>query len=727
MTDYVPEVALLSLVETQQAEPIKLAVREDSERTSATSLVLKGGDTFLVADTCGDFLMSRQEMGLFSHGTRFLRTCNLYLEGCQLVPLSHQVAAMGDACHIDLTNVTFITENQDIVEQGAIHIDRFIELEQDALVQTFTVTNFHTTVVPFNLTLTIGADFRDLFEVRGVLRKQQGVYLPVEQESNGVILRYCGLDKIERTTHLQCHPSAHHVHADRIDWVLNLQQGGSVEIRITAKISESGTEKLVTESAMAVWRNQQLPTTQTDDPFFNRLLMRGMQDLMMLSTMTPHGFYPYAGIPWYCCPFGRDGLITALEFLPWFPQVARGTLEFLAVHQGKKVEPFTSEEPGKILHEFRTGEMANCREIPYVPYYGTVDATQLFLMTLEAYIRWTNDVPFLEKLWPHAEAAARWLTDYGDQDGDTFIEYHTASEEGFEKGLANQGWKDSWDSATYSDGRTAHSPMALCEVQGYTYAAYRAMSYLAKKLGKHDKAVSWDRTADTLQTNFLHHFWWEQEHVFYMGLTGHKEPCDIVTSNAGQCLWTGIVPNDLAHKVIHRLTRQDMFSGWGIRTLSTQAKRYNPMSYHNGSVWPHDSALVGAGFALYGGKEEAGHILKSLFDASHYYEGARLPELYCGFARREGYGPTRYPVSCSPQGWATGAPFILISALLGLHPDAEQHRLTLHQPTLPEWLKTLEINGVYVGEHRVHLRFVHVGDRTEIVLGRENAVDVRVL
>ncbi len=668
MTDHISEVALLSTIETQQIEPIILEVREDREQTGATSLVLKGGDAFLVANARGDFLSSKQEMGLFLHGTRFLRTCNLYLEGCLLVPLSHQVATMGDACHIDLTNVTFLTGDQDVVEQGAIHVSRLIELEQDSLVQTLTVTNFHSSAVAFNLTLAIGADFCDLFEISGISRKQSGKRLTDQQQSAGIVLRYQGLDDIERTTHVQFQPLAHHVQSDRIDWILNLQQGNSIEICIAIKMNESGSKKLVTESAAKLWRNQQLPTTQTDDPLFNRLLTRGMQDLMMLSTLTPHGFYPYAGIPWFCCPFGRDGLITALEFLPWFPwfpQIAQSTLEFLAVHQGKKVESFTDEEPGKILHEFRTGEMANCRETPHIPYYGTVDATPLFLMVLEAYIRWTNDIPFLEKLWPNAEAAASWLTDYGDKDEDTFIEYHCASE----KGLVNQGWRDSWDSSTHSDGRIARSPMALCEVQGYAYAAYRSMSYLARRLGKNDKAVHWDHIADTLQTNFLRHFWWEQEQVFYMGLAEHKEPCDVVTSNAGQCLWTGIVPDDLAHKVTRRLMREDMFSGWGIRTLSTQARRYNPMSYHNGSVWPHDSALVGTGFALYGGKEEAGHILKSLFEASHYYEGARLPELYCGFARREGYGPTRYPVSCSPQAWSTGvAPGLVYRCVF--YPDA---------------------------------------------------------
>ncbi len=438
MTDHMPKVVLLSAIETQQAEPIKLDFREDREQTSATSLVLKGGDTFLVADVCGDFLSSVQEMGLFSHGTRFLQTCNLYLEGCRLVPLSHQVAAMGDACHIDLTNVTFAVENQDIVEQGAIHIDRFIELEQDSLVQTFTVTNFHASAVVFNLTLRIGADFCDLFQVRGLLRKQQGKHLPSLQESDGVVLRYQGLDDIERTTQLQYQPSANYVQSDRIDWVLNLQPGSTVQIRVTIKMSKSGTDKLLTQPAASAWRSQQLPTTQTNDPFFNRLLTRGMQDLMMLSTLTPHGFFPYAGTPWYCCPFGRDGLLTALEFLPWFPQVVHGVLAFLLLIKGKRLNLSLKRSRGRSSMSFRTGEMANCREIPYIPYYGLVDATQLFLMVLEAYIRWTNDLAFLEKLWPNAEAAARWLTDYGDQDGDTFIEFHCTSE----KGLVNQGWKD---------------------------------------------------------------------------------------------------------------------------------------------------------------------------------------------------------------------------------------------------------------------------------------------
>ena len=722
MKDQIPKGTLLSASENQQIEPIKLDVREDKGQPNATTLALKCGNTFLVTDACGDLFSSRQEVGLFRHGTRFLHACNLYLEGHRLVPLSHQVAPMGDACYIDLTNMAFSTEHQDSIEEEAIHFHRFIKLEEDTLIQTFSATNFHPTALAFTLTLTIGADFCDLFETRGFSRKEHGEHLPDQQEGASIVLRYHGLDEIERSTHIQFQPSTGYVQSDRIDWVLDLQQGASLEISVTIKMDESSTKELPAEPAVTLCRSQRIPITQTDDPFFNRLLTRGMQDLMMLSTLTPHGFYPYAGIPRFCCPFGRDGLITALEFLPWFPEIARGTLEFLAAYQGKKVEPFTGEEPGKIMHELRTGEMANCHEIPFIPSYTTIDTTPLFLMTLEAYIRWTNDLPLLEELWSNAEAAASWLTDYGDKDGDTFIEYQETTE----KKLVNQGWKDSWNLVTHSDGRLARPPMALCEVQGYVYAAYHAMSYLAKRLNKSDEAIHWDRAADTLQANFLRDFWWVQEQTFYMGLE-HKEPCDIVTSNAGQCLWTGIVPEELVHKVIHRLMREDMFSGWGIRTLSAQAKYYNPMSYHNGSIWPHDNALVGAGFALYGAKEEAGQILKSLFDASQYYEGSRLPELYCGFTRHEGHRPTSYPAACSPQAWTTGAPFMLLSSLLGLYPDAEGSRLTLDYPKLPDWLNTLEINGIQVGTHRAHLRFTRGRDRTEIMLGSENEVDVRVL
>lgn len=725
MKDHIPEVTTLSTVHVQQTELLQLDTQEEKGQTGVTPLTLKCGDAFLVADGHGDFLTSRQDMGLYRAGTRFLSGCNLFLEGRHLVALSHQVAAMGDACQIDLTNVPLAVAGQQTLEQGMIHVHRHIVLGQDTLTQTLTLTNFHEVPLSLLLTLQLNADFHDLFEARGLKRAQRGQILEGRCDTQGVILRYRGLDQIERTTRIQVSPTTPHIQPERIDWALQCQPGVPITLTVTVNVSESSAEQLQTQSAVNLWqeREQQLPVMQTDNVFFNRLLTQGMQDLVMLSTMTPYGYYPYAGIPWYNCPFGRDGLIAALQFLPWFPQVARGTLRFLAAYQGTKVDAFTEEEPGKILHEFRTGEMANCREIPYIPYYGTVDATPLFLILLGEYMRWTDDLALLESLWPNAEAAARWLIEYGDRDNDTFLEFQRVSE----KGLTIQSWKDSWDSTSHSNGELAQAPLAHCEVQGYAFAAYQAVGKLAQRLGKHDEAARWQQHAQALQENFLRTFWWEEEQIFYMALAANKKPCDIVTSNAGQCLWSGIVPDEQAQLVVQRLMREDMFSGWGIRTLSTRAKRYNPLSYHNGSVWPHDTALVGAGFARYGAKKEAGQVLKSLFDASAYYEQTRLPELYCGFPRREGYGPTRYPISCSPQAWAAGSPFLLLNGLLGLQPDAEQRRLILQQPTLPPWLTTLELHGLCVGEQRVHLRFLRTGDHTEVVLGRENEVDVRVV
>jgi glycogen debranching enzyme len=714
---------LLSTIDEQQTELLITTLPvTDKEPPSPSQIALKYGDAILVTDECGDFLASKRGMGLFWHGTRFLRTCNLFLENRPLVMLSHQVAPMGGSCQVDLTNATFTVDQGTIIEQGTIHVRRLLELQHDQLIQTLNITSFYTLPFPLTLSLKIGADFCDLFEVRGEVRKERGQYHQPSVNNAEVTLGYRGVDQVERETSFKFMPPADHILPDLASWQLQLTPGHAVELRIIVKVTSSDQRQFAATGAHTS-QELLLPSLCTDDPLFNRLLTQGMHDLQMLSTLTPHGHFPYAGIPWFSCPFGRDGLITCLEFLPWFPEMVRGTLAFLAAYQGKKIEPYTDEEPGKMLHEFRDGEMANRREIPYIPYYGSIDVTPLFLIVLEAYIRWTNDLSFLAQLWPNAQAAARWLIDYGDRDGDSLIEYHKFAE----KGLHNQGWKDAQDAVSHSDGRLAAPPTALCEVQGYAFAAYRAMSYLAGRMGKTQEANHWEQMAETLRENFLKRFWWEEEQTLYLALDGAKEPCDVVSSNAGQCLWTGIVPGEKAGKIMERLMREDMYSGWGIRTLSSRALRYNPMSYHNGSVWPHDTALVGMGFAQHGGKAETGLLLKNLFEASQYYEKTRLPELYCGFARRSGYGPIRYPVACSPQAWAAGAPFLLLSALLGFQPDAEHSRLTLDRPTLPDWLKTIELSHMRLGENKLHLRLVRSGNTTEVHYLEENEIDVQVL
>lgn len=718
------QVHLVTGLSGGQAHIITESLLPGEEKTqigahSAEQIVLKHGDALLITDTTGDMPAAQKETGLFWQGTRFLNICNLTMGGNPLIDLSHHVSDNGEQCQIDATNAPFVINNEISIEQGKLHVCRVLELRADTLIQTITITNFHTTDMPVTLEFALGADFYDMFDVRGFIRIRHGICKVPVLTKKAAILGYYGVDHVERETHISFTPAADYTQMNRTLWHRTLIKGQPVVLQITCVLSTSTPTYRATQSPLPLVP----PTITTDDLLFNRFLTRSSNDFVTLCTPTTHGYFPYAGLPLFSCPFGRDGLITCLEFLPWFPDVVKGVLTFLAAHQGIKVEPFTDEEPGKILHEYRTGELANLREVPYLPYYGSVDATPLFLVTLEKYVRWTNDIYLLRQLWPNVVMAARWLTTFGDKDGDGFIEYHRASA----KGLINQGWKDTWDSVSHADGRLAHGPVALCEVQGYAFAAYRAMGYLAGRLGKRQDSQQWEQKATTLQEQFMHSFWWEAEQTFYLALDGAKEPCAVVASNAGHCLWTGIVPAAYAQKLIARLMREDMASGWGIRTLSTHATRYNPMSYHNGSVWPHDTALVGAGFAQHDRKTEAVALLHSLYTASQYYEGMRLPELYCGFTQHPGFGPTRYAGACSPQAWAAGAPFLLLNGLLGLQPQAEQQCLTFVNPTMPSWLHTLEIQGMKVRGEQVHLRLIRIGDATEVVIEDDNRVDIEVL
>jgi glycogen debranching enzyme len=709
----------------EQSDPYVL---QGAASATVEKIALKRGDAFMVTDARGDLPESVQETGLFWRGTRYLRSCDLFVEGRPLVSLSHSISDEEGSCQIDMTTPFLQVSPQRGVFQGAVHIRRVLELRGHSLRETITLTSFDLQPVRLTVGLRAGADFRDIFEVRGLKRFAHGVQEPPQVSRNGITLRYRGLDAVLRETRVALDPPADRVVNDGVFWTVELCNSQPVTLQVQARLSEHGAEaghgfhaELVTTEATL--SELSLPVVRSDNVFFNRVLTRGMHDLVMMCTMTEQGFYPYAGIPWYCCPFGRDALITGLEFLPWFPEIARGTLAFLAAWQGTKVDEFTEEQPGKILHEFRHGELANTREIPFIPYYGTVDATPLFLLLLEQYVRWTDDLDFLRAHWQHALAAARWMRDDGDCDGDLFLEYARHSS----KGLVSQGWKDSWDAIFYADGALVEPTVALCEVQGYAYAAYRAMDYLARRVGEPAEGTRWLELAERLRERFLADFWWPEEDVFYLALDGEKRPCAVVSSNSGQCLWTGIVPQERADAMVARLMRPDMYSEWGIRTVSTGAARYNPMSYHNGSVWPHDTALVGAGFARYGYKEEAGKLLGNLYGVSLYFEGARLPELLCGFERRTGYGPTRYPVACSPQTWAAGAPFLLLAALLGFQPEAEKQRLLLARPMLPGWLREVELHGLRLGAESARLHFVHADGATAVTLTAESGIDVRVL
>jgi glycogen debranching enzyme len=696
--------------------------------------VLKHGDTFTVFDHHGDIRpIGMKEQGLFHEGTRFLSCLILRLGRGDPLFLSSTVKEDNAILAVDLTNPDIRDGERIVVPRGTIHLFRSIFLWEGVCYQRLRMRNYGSARVETSFSLRFNSDFADIFEVRGTTRPRRGRLLPPLVSGGTVVLAYEGLDAVVRRARLEFSPAPRELTPTDAFFSIGLepQQESVFYLTVACEIGDSERPHPVVYDAALARASERVQLSRgraseiyTSNEQFNDWVNRSLADLDMMVSETPDGLYPYAGVPWFSVPFGRDGIITALQTLWLNPEIARGVLSYLAVHQADATNPDEDAEPGKILHETRRGEMVALKEIPFGHYYGSVDATPLFVLLAGAYHERTADRTFAEAIWPHVERALNWLDTAGDRDGDGFIEYFRMSPEG----LSQQGWKDSQDSVFHADGELAQGPIALCEVQGYVYAAKRGAARLAVALGRIDVADRLANEAEVLRKRFEQAFWCEELDTYALALDGNKRPCRVRTSNPGHCLFSGIVAPERAAIVARTLLDSPSFSGWGVRTVATGEARYNPMSYHNGSVWPHDNAMLGAGLARYHMKDGVNKILGGMFDASLFIDLHRMPELFCGFPRRPGEGPTLYPVACSPQSWAAGAVFQLIQACLGIHVEAGIGRICLEYPMLPEFLTEVRIGGLRVGRAKVDLLFRRFGNDVAVnVLGRTGNLDVVVV
>ncbi len=682
-------------------------------------LILKDGDLFGIFDRFGDILpLGKEEQGLYYRGTRFLSSYELRINGMRPLFLSSNIDEDNIVMTVDLTNPDIYSKDGLALNRDSIHIMRSRLLFDNKCIECFRLMNFGHEKIAFRFELSFDTDFKDIFEVRGLKRKKRGTPLPPEFNDRGLRLSYMGLDNEKRCTCVTfTRPPEKH---DGQTFVFNmgLKPGGTENIHLSVGCLADGANGELTgfDSALsqarrkAALRQRNGAEVRTSNAQFNEIIKRSLSDINMMITDTGFGPYPYGGIPWFCTPFGRDGIITALECLWIKPGLAKGVLKYLAARQAKELDRSKAAEPGKILHETRSGELAALNEIPFGLYYGSIDSTPLFIALAGAYWRRTGDLVFIKKLWPSIEAALKWTDDYGDPDKDGFLEYSP-----HEAGLRNQGWKDSQDSIFHKDGTLAAGPIALCEVQGYLYAAKKEAASLSRLLGKHALSDKLLKGAEELKERFDKAFWDRDLNSYVLALDGNKNPCRVMASNAGHALFSGIASPGRALKAARTLLSGPLFSGWGIRTIAAGTARYNPMSYHNGSIWPHDNAIIAYGLASYGLVEHFNRVFTGIFDAAAFMEFQRLPELFCGFHRRRGVPPTLYPVACSPQTWAAGSLLMMLQASLGLHFEAEKDMMIFKRPVLPGFLNYVYLNKLPVrGRKSVDLLISRYGEEVNV-------------
>ncbi len=706
----------LVAIESPYVEP-RLA-HQGHEPRKINNLTLVDGKTFLATNVAGDIVPpGAPDVGFFHEDTRFLSHLEFKLDGHRSAVLSSSTEQTF-VSQIELTTGNITLRDSFDLPENTVHIRREQLLASDILFDRLTFENFNRVAVEFTVELSYDADFVDVFQVRGVARAEHGQYYQPLLEREGVIFSYRGRDNVLRQTEVRMNPAPVEIKAGTARWKLRLEplRKTTLEVTVTPRVEDKESRAtLYKYEAQLMARRvafQEFDNASTrfssSNSVFDHLLHNALGDFHALRIPVGNEHVIAAGIPWFATIFGRDSIIAAYQTLSLNPELAKDTLRVLARHQASELDDWRDAQPGKILHEWREGEMTKCGEMPFGPYYGSVDATPLWLVLLSETYNWTCDETLVREMLPHAYRALDWIDQYGDLDGDGFVEYLRRSP----RGLINQGWKDSWDANIHSDGRVASPPIALCEVQGYVYDAKYRMASLLRTFGDHERAEKLRREANELARRFDKTFWSPQRGFYAMALDAEKKPLEVISSNPGHLLWSRIINRERARAVTQRMMQEDMFSGWGWRTMSQQEQVFNPLSYHRGSVWPHDNSLIAHGMALNEFREPALKALEALFQAALEFRDYRLPELFCGLQRRPFDEPVHYPVSCSPQAWASGALFLILSSVLGIRPSAQRKELNIINPQLPERLDHLHIRNLKIGNSRVGLDFSRRDQRT---------------
>ena len=710
---------------TKSGERKSSAFRPKNARGQATNIAnaiaLKDDDLFLLCENNGNLpIESDQGFGIYFHDCRFLKGYELTIAGTRPNALSAN-AVHGYMAEFELTNHDLKQSKGGKIKKQSLrlHWQRIIQASQLCVQEVITCTNYTVEPLEFVLSFSFEADFEDIFEIRGLNPPKSGHKKSPVWHRGALTFSYDGADGLHRSVSIQISPRLQTRHRKGADIAMSLGPNESKVVQLAIRLKESPTKSSgnTANSTSAKSLVDRLHKSSEDwlrehcemksnSRLLNQVFQRSIQDLGTLRSVLDGKEYFSAGLPWYGALFGRDSIIASLQMLAFRPKMAEQTLRLMAQYQGKKTDDWRDEEPGKIMHELRVGELAHLNEIPQTPYYGSVDSTPLFLVLIARHANWTGDLSLFRQLRPAVDQAFDWISRYGDKNGDGYLTYDSKSK----KGLGNQGWKDSGDAIVNTDGSLATPPIALVEVQGYVYLAKMTVAQLYERDGDHDAAQRLRAEAHELQTRFESDFWLENKATYALALQAGKKPAAVISSNPGQALWSGIAGADRADKTAKQLMSQAMFSGWGVRTLSSDERRFNPLGYHLGTVWPHDNSIIAAGLRKYGHDHAACAIFSGIVHSAKHFERYRLPEVFSGISRQQSSIPVRYPVACHPQAWAAGSVPFMIESLLGLVPKAFENRLEIVRPVLPAFIKRLELKRLKVGKSSADLKFERRAD-----------------